>query len=553
MKKIYNTFKFATVALLAFSLSNCTDELTTNSSTDVNEETIISSTTGLNMALTGAYKYLLLGEQGGSSQNDACYAGVTGLSMYYDIPGSDILSTKNYGGSVEDAYRFSEGRTQAAGDYAKRIWTNMYKIINQANIIIDALPAASGDEAEKGIIKGQCLAMRGISYFNLLLNYQQTYAIAKNKRGVILRTSSKDPDSMPFSTVEVCYQQVLKDLTEAESLLTGFERTEPWQLNTEVVAGYLARVYQVMGDWSNALAHAKKVYESHSTLMTKEEWCSGFDNLISDGCKELIWAIKFTNLSNISTNTVFNYWYNQDPSYGEGMTDGPIYNFINLFVDSKYVELFDNTDYRGSKCTKTEGVTDADEKGVMFWHRTANGNDETKAKWAYNKFKYYGDANGAPQGHTYPEFCLMRSAEMLLIMAEAEANLNNTGTALSHLNTLPNARNVEKPTTTTNKEELLEAIYVERRKELLCEGVTGMYDLLRLQKPLYRYAATKEDPAGHFSLGLTFLDNYNPTDKAPYGYLPSNDYRFLCQIPQLEFTENTAISESDQNPFKGTN
>ena len=552
MKRIYKNMKFVAVALLAFSLSNCNDELTTNSSTDIDENTILGSTTGLNMALNSAYKYLLMGEQGGSSQNDACYAGVTGLCMYYDLPGADIMSTKNYGGSVEDSYRLTEGRTQAAGDYSKRIWTNMYKIINQANIIIDALPEASGDESEKPVIKGQCLAMRGISYFNLLLNYQQTYAIAKDKRGVILRTSSSEPDSKGFSTVEECYKQVLDDLTAAKSLLASYDREEQWKLNVDVVSGYLARVYQVMGDWDKALAEAKSVYDKYNTLMSKEEWCSGFDNLLSDGCKEVIWGLNFTNLSNISSNTEFNYWYNQDPSYGEGMTDGPIYSFINLFVDDKFVQLFDETDFRGSKCTTTESVTDDDVKSVMFWHRTANGDKEIAAKWAYNKFKYYGDANGAPQGHTYPEFSLMRSAEMLLIMAEAEANLNNTANALTYLNTLQSARNVAKPTTTTAKTELLESIYVERRKELLGEGVTGMYDLLRLQKPLYRYGATASNPAGHFSLGMTYLDNYNAADAEPYGYLPSNDYRFLCQIPQLEFTNNDAIDASkDQNPFRG--
>lgn len=128
MKRLYRTFKFTAIALLAISLSNCTGELTTNSSTDVDESTILSSTTGLNMSLTGTYKYLLLGESGASSQNDACYAGVTGLCMGYDLLGADILSTKNYGGSVEDHYRFSEGRTQSAGDYAKRIWTNILKL-----------------------------------------------------------------------------------------------------------------------------------------------------------------------------------------------------------------------------------------------------------------------------------------------------------------------------------------------------------------------------------------------------------------------------------------
>lgn len=187
----------------------------------------------------------------------------------------------------------------------------------------------------------------------------------------------------------------------------------------------------------------------------------------------------------------------------------------------------------------------------MFWHRTNNGDSETRRKWAYNKFKYYGDANGAKQGNTYPELPLMRGSEMLLIMAEAEANQGNTGTALSYLTTLQSARNVANLTTTTFKDDLLEAIYVERRKELLGEGVTGMYDLLRLQKPLYRYGSSSTNPAGHYSWGMMYLDNFNASDAQPYGYLPSNDYRFICQIPQLELANNEVISNADQNPFSG--
>ncbi len=546
MKKIYTIISI----FLALVFSNCNDDLSTRSSTDVEEETVLSSTTGLNMALTSAYHYLLMGESA-SSQNDVCYTGMPGLAIWFDVAGEDIISTKNYGGSAEDAYNFAPDRTRATGNYSKRIWTNFYKIINQCNEIIDALPDATGNEEDKTTIKGQALTMRGLSYFVLLTTYQQTYAIAKDKRGVILRTSSNDPDSMPFSTVESCYQQVISDLTEGASLLETFERTEKWELNADVAHGILARVYQVMGDWDNALASAKSVYEKHTTLMTEEEWCSGFDNLLTDGCAEVIWGVKYTNVSNISSNTIFNLWYNQDPSYGEGMSQGPVYSLINLFVDSKYVDLFDETDYRGSKCTKTENVTDEDELNVMFWHRTNNGDQEIQAKWAYNKFKYYGDADGAPMGNTYPELSLMRTSEMLLIMAEAAANLGNTNEALGYLNTLQNARNVTQPTTTTLQEELLEAIYIERRKELLGEGVTGTYDLLRLQKPLIRYAATSTNPAGHYSWGLLYLDGYNASDEQPTGMLPSNDYRFINQIPELELTNNTAISEADQNPFSG--
>lgn len=553
MKKQYNTIKWAALALLLFSLSNCSDELTTRSSIDVDEETILSSTTGLNMALRSAYHYLLMGgiDPASSSQNDACYTGLPGLAMYYDLAGADIISTKNYGGSVEDAYNLAPERAQATGDYSKRIWSNMYKIINQSNVILDALPEASGEESEKAVLKGQCLAMRGISYFNLLICYQQTYALAKNKRGVILRLSSDEPASKGFSTVEEGYRQVVLDLAEAKNLLASYKRTDRWQIDADVVSGQLARVYQVMGEWSKALEEARTVYEKYGTLMSREEWYSGFDNLLTDGCKEIIWGVKYTSTSNISSNTIFNYWYNQDPSYGEGMTVGPIYNFINLLVDDRYVRLFDEGDFRGTVCDKTQGVTDADELPVMFWHRTANGDKEIASKWAFNKFKYYGDAGGAPQSHSYPEISLMRGAEMLLIMAEAEANVGNTSAALSHLQTLQHARNVENPTQLTATDALLEAIYIERRKELLGEGVTGMYDLLRLQKPLYRYGAAATNPGGHFAWGMMYLDNYNASDAQPYGYLPSNDYRFICQIPQLEMANNEAISAADQNPFSG--
>jgi hypothetical protein len=547
MKKIYKTIKSLLLAGLILSISSCSDELTTNSSTAIDSE-ILSTTAGLNMVLTSAYHYFLMnGDQGGTSQNEACYAGIPGYCMYYDLGGADIVSIINYGGSVVNSYRFDPERTQVGGSYAGKIWTTMYKTINQVNIIMDALPNVSGDDALKTKIKGQCLAMRGICYFHLIMNYQQTYAIAKNKRGVILRLSSADDENKGFSTVQECYNQIVSDLTNAKTLLANYNRDEMWRINADVVSGELARVYQVMGDWANALTEAQAVYQKHQSLMTKTEWKSGFSNLISDGCKELVWGIKYTNLSNISSNTEFNYWYNQDPSYGEGMTDGPIYSFINFFVDDKYVSLFDDSDYRGSKVTKTSNVTDNDEKGSMFWHRTNNGSTEISTKWAYNKFKYYGDASGAKQGHSYPEFPLMRGSEMLLIMAEAKANLNKTSEALADLKTLQTAREVGVKTATASKDELLEAIYTERRKELLGEGVTGMYDLLRLQKPLYRY----ESSTGHYSWGLSYLNDYNASDAAPYGWLPSNDYRFICQIPQMELANNSAISEKDQNPFSG--
>ena len=118
------------------------------------------------------------------------------------------------------------------------------------------------------------------------------------------------------------------------------------------------------------------------------------------------------------------------------------------------------------------------------------------------------------------------------------------------MNTLQNARNVKNPTTTTEKGDLLEAIYVERRKELLGEGVTGMYDLNRLQKDATREGTSASNNfTGHFSIGLTYWGTKDAAGAT--STMQHNDYSYFCQIPADEFAKNEAISSSDQNPLRG--
>jgi hypothetical protein len=507
-------------------MSSCSDLLTTNSSTDITDATVLESAANLNMVLTSAYKRIYF------HGADRVYAGLPGLQIYTDLSGADIVCHDNYGSTQVQCYEYEIQKTRYT-DLASRIWEMMYNAINQVNTVIDYIDDASGEDAYKQQVKGQAHAMRGICYFHLIMNYQQTYAVAKNKPGVVLRLSSSESNDLPRASVEECYAQIVKDLTVAKEMLSTFDREGQWIINRDVVSGMLARVYQVMGNWDGALAESEAVYNRYSQLMTRDEYRSGFDDVISNGYKEVVWAVKFTDTDNVGGATQFNFWFNQDPSYGEGMTDGPIYSFLSFFAAPEYVELFEETDDR-----------------YMFWKREENPTVNIRTKWAYDKWKHYGDANGAKQGNTRPEVPLMRGAEMLLIMAEASAHLNN-GKALEYLNRLQTARNVKNLTAAPGGDELLEAIYVERRKELLGEGVTGIYDLLRLQRPLIRYGEWEGHEAGHYSWGLLNLNNYSPTDARPYGMYPSNDYRFFCQIPEREIVYNEALTEADQNPFSG--
>ncbi|OYD40728.1 RagB/SusD family nutrient uptake outer membrane protein [Sphingobacterium cellulitidis] len=529
MKKVLKKIQILALAVALGLNSGCSDFLDTSSSVDTSDGDVLSNTAGLQKVLTSAYKQLYFNSQGA----DRVYAGLPGLQMYVDLGGSDVLCHTNMGGNQLTAYRYEPLKTQANG-LSDAIWSMMYKIINQTNIIIDNIESAQGEQATKDAILGQAKAIRGICYFHLIQNYQQTYAIAKQKPGVILRLTSKDEQNLPRATVQATYDQIVKDLTDAKSLLGSYTREGKWFINQDVVTGHLARVYLVMNDWSKALAESTELYGKYPTLMSKEQYRAGFDDVISKNYPEVVWAVKFTDQNNLGGGTQFNFWYNQDASYGEGFTDGPIYSFLDFFADGKYEQLFEKTEDR-----------------YQFWKRTNNASAEWSTKWAYDKYKHYGDGNGAKQSNTRPEISLMRSAEMLLIMAEASAQLNN-GQGLTHLNKLQKARGVKNLTSVASGTNLLEAIYVERRKELLCEGVTGLYDLLRLQKPLVRYQETASYKEGHYTWGVSYLNGYVANSANPTGTFPSNDYRLLCQIPQLEIVNNEALTESDQNPYSGT-
>lgn len=557
MRKIfYQSTGFALAFFVVTVFGSCNDYLTTDDAQKVSSGQVISTVDGLSFVLTSTYQTLYFDTKASGDQVSAATFAYTGFPMRWDVQGADIESTTNYGGAPSMIYQFSSEFTQATSVYPNEVWQVLYKTINSASIVIDNAETATGNDTKKKYIVAQAKAIRGLCYFQLLINFQQTYAIAKNKRGVILRLHANDPVSMGFSTVEKGYQQVVKDLTEAIDDLNGFTRAEKWEINADVASGILARVYQVMGNWQGAYDMASAVYKKYGSLMSKEQWYSGFDQLMETGCDELVWGVKMTNTDNISSNIQFSFWYNQDPGYGENMQDGPVYSFLQMFVDQKYVDLFDDTDYRGTRCDKTSKVTDADEQAVMFWHRTNNGDSELRNRWAYNKMKTYGNGSydiTRKQNSIYGiSFPLMRGSEMLLIMAEAEANLGHGTQALGFLNTLRTARNA-KTTDTAEKNSLLEEIYVERRKELLGEGLTGSYDLLRLQKPLIRYGSTVSYPSGHFSWGISRLDGYNATAAQPMGRLESNDYRFILQIPSAEISYNDSITDKDQNPYNGTN
>ena len=136
----------------------------------------------------------------------------------------------------------------------------------------------------------------------------------------------------------------------------------------------------------------------------------------------------------------------------------------------------------------------------------------------YASTKFLELRNESPYGDLFD----MRAAEMYLVEAEAAARQGKTQVAKNVLNQLQEIRGAEV-TTATGQSELIDAILLERRKEMWGEGI-DLFDILRLQKPVVRTMAE-----GHYQ-------DIN---------IPANSNKLIMMIPEKEVINN---DQMEQNP-----
>ena len=116
---------------------------------------------------------------------------------------------------------------------------------------------------------------------------------------------------------------------------------------------------------------------------------------------------------------------------------------------------------------------------------------------------------------------MMRSAEMMLIEAEAKARQGNDSAAANLLFTLQSERDASAVASGNTGASLLEEVMVERRKELYCELGVEWFDAKRTRSGVTR--------TGNHRVFL----NLDPDDK-----------RFILCIPQSEIDANEFIDDS---------
>lgn len=447
------------------------------------------------------------------------------------------------------------------------VWQNFYTIIAYANNVIENVPKMSIDESVRNSVYGEALFMRGMIYFNLVRMWG----------AVPLRLSATTGFSdLGFRESEnVIYQQIIDDLTLAGSLLPKTQ-TLKGRATKGAAYGLLAKVYltaasmkKYSGNYYNRFDFVTnpQAYYDSTRVYCQKVTDLGVYSLVDDFMKQFPMQIApdgtvtpagFEN----STESLFEIQYDRSDKYLS--TDLPM-QLIPYLTGGGYT--YNDNAWGSFRVTKTlfndflathpgdyridvtflggsTGILPTYKKGVR---QTAVGDTlfvypynpvtDLSQRWPYlAKYQDYLAISANQHGSN---FIILRYADVLLMQAEAENELNDKTNSLIHLNMLmARARKAngvsrtspENFTDTLTNDELRISIWKERRYELLGEAHMW-YDLVRTgqyETYLNHYAVEEYDK--------------NPTVECEMKYYPRN---ILFPIPYLEIVSNDKIT---QNP-----
>jgi tetratricopeptide (TPR) repeat protein len=380
-------------------------------------------------------------------------------------------------------------------------WNTAYGIINDCNTLINFLDNfQGGNDALKKQYKGEALALRAMVFFDIA----RAYGYEPNKipttgigagfnKSAILRLKativSEDAVNINRSTVTETYTQIEKDFKDAIALLPTDATTTRYRMNKGAAYAFLGKVYLYWERWADAVAQFDlATANSSATLATVGKYRSIFQSRPNVESFFELFFDPTVELSGVTGSNESVFSYTSPNLEGGGSTYG------GQLPSTDLQALFESTD----------------DRKVMFY--------KAKPKGASDSLTFVRKYS-APHGAYTDDIILIRYADVLLMKAEAQAELGNYSAAadlVKQLRTNRNATTAGVPTTDAIKAY----IQTERRRELFFEG-HRWFDLKRKGNGITKPSTS--------SVGLI-----SPTD-----------YRILAPIPTGSITFNPALP---QNP-----
>ena len=496
-----------------------------------------SSVDGLTSTLVGQFTY-------SGSDNHPYDFGYPSFFLERDVMGMDMVpaGTNNWFST------WYECSVALAPLYARCQvpWTYYFKWIDNCNKVIAMYKALPSEDRAAGA--GIAYALRAMFYQDVARMYAAApYCVDKEAETVpLVVDDSEISTSNPRAKFADIYQQIIADLDEAETLMSGYERENIYTPDTTVVFGLKARAYLEIQEWANAEKYAKKAMENYK-MMSESQYLSrdyGFNS--PNGA--WMFGVQFLATDpNIKDN-------DGDSSWGSimimenGFDCGYAANYGGpMFIDRHLYETIPATDFRKNIFVDF-ALDDMDEEAqaealqAYTNHPAQIQNAASAAQTGVGgmefKFRPQKDMYNVKYDAWIVSVPLMRIEEMKLIEAEA-AGMQDEARGIQLLTEFAQTRDANFAYGTHNEaygntttSAFQNEVWWQRRVELWGEGF-ATFDIKRLNKGIIRNYA-----------GTNHLDGYrwnfeNQAENQNY-----SNWMNLC-IVQTETNYNYACT---QNP-----
>lgn len=410
-----------------------------------------------------------------------------------------------------------------------KAYQNIYHYISGANAVLDQIDEVDGNREEKDYVLAQAYALRGFLYLHLVNMYGEPYYYNPQGLAVPLKlTSDVEERKLTRNTVEEVYDQIVKDLLEAERLFKELPEDKQfrknYRANLPMTQHLLARTYLYMEKWEEASLYAETLMErTDFTLMNLESLVnSGYTNAVS-GLNR-----KFYNF--ITYDNPECYWV-----FGSA-SDISFYNKIIIDRNGTFGCAY----LLQASADLVSSFKDGDARKLLYMVNDYYNNAINITKYgSIGKLDIAAGAYNVQPSTGVSDFGqALRKAEAYLICAEANAMLYKTKgdaaaatKAISALNELRSKRFLANRYVAvgtgdfTTPDELVEFAREERRRELCFEALRWFdqrrYGMKKVERNWYigtttgissyeRYVLEENDPA--FTLAIPHTDLENNTD-----------------------------------------
>lgn len=519
MKKSFSPYSL--LLMLAVLLASCSKLLEEKNPGGLTAEAVFTTPEGFETLVTAAYTY----NRWWYGKEDGYNISEMGTDLWTSGTGDKYTDLSNY-------YNLQSSNTAV-----RDLWRTLYAAVNLCNTGINRIDQAGLSDAIKTRRLAELRFLRGFYYWHIVETWGNVHYTEQETTETIT-TANRTP-------VDTFYAHILKDLEFAVANLPP-TTTDYGRATKPIAEAFLARISLTRGLNQQAFDLADKVIKSYGyILQPKYADLWSMSNLAN---KEVIWAVNyFKNLAfNDRTDAtlypgghprgahnghlMFIMKYDDLAGMTRDIANGRPFNrymptlyALRLFdetKDARYNATFKQAWLCNTLGTAPAGMKIGDTAVFTTKYEIPADVEATKKYRIYDLSKMFkADGSGLDRLH-YPSLqkfddptraafneeqsprdaFIIRLAEMYLIAAEAQLNLNNPGKAVDYINPIRRRAAVtgkEAEMEITAAQVTLDFILDERARELMGEQLRW-FDLKRTGKLESRLKLANPDATVNF-------------------------------------------------------